>query len=251
MCLLLLLGHRSFHRQSSWIPGHTHECRECITLPKFVSCAPPKRASEFTPDCRTCDDLITSVRATQGRSRGQRGSSFAISPRTILKSTASPTCAGGLSHSLPLRRAHALRPSSRFTKRLSTYAACLTNHGKTMLLLSTLWPSFSCNTHVSSREALDPSRNILDQHLELFSTIVLSDRLSRTASTSAWMAGSFSALINTSLRPLVSKYASTQSTAQGSGPFAKQGSLYQHQDRGQAHVRVTSEEPMILGYKWY
>ena len=110
--------------------AHTHERRECITLPLFVSCAHPKRASKFDPDCCSDDDLIAFICASQKVPVAQRGSSFAISPRTILKSTVSPTCASGLSHSLLLRRAHALRPSSRFTNRLSTYAACLTSHGQ-------------------------------------------------------------------------------------------------------------------------
>ena len=63
-----------------------------------------------------------------------RGSSFAIPPRTTLKSTVSPTCASGLSHSFPLNRAHALRPSSRLMYLLSTYAACRTSHGRMISL---------------------------------------------------------------------------------------------------------------------
>ena len=62
--------HRSFLHGSPWIPGHTYECHECITLPLFVSRAPPERPSKLDPDCCSHDDLIAFVRATQERSRG-------------------------------------------------------------------------------------------------------------------------------------------------------------------------------------
>ena len=41
-----------------------------VTLPLLVSCAPPKRASRFDPDCCSYDDLVASVCASQKRSRG-------------------------------------------------------------------------------------------------------------------------------------------------------------------------------------
>ena len=90
----------------------------------------------------------------------QRGSSFAISPRTILKSTVSPTCAHGLSLLAPQPDPHT---ATIITFHKSTeHVRRVPDNGRTMLLLSTLWPIFSCNTHVSSREALDPSHSILD-----------------------------------------------------------------------------------------
>ena len=107
-------------------------CCHCLSLVRLRN-----DHANSTPAVPTMTSSLSSVRP-RNVPVAQRGSSFAISPRTILKSTVSPTCANGLSHSLPLSRAHALRPSSCFTNRLSTYAACLTSHGRPMLLLSTL-----------------------------------------------------------------------------------------------------------------
>ena len=87
--------HRSFHRQSSWIPGHTCECRECTALPLFVSRAPPKRPSKLYPDCCSNDDLVAFVRATQERCRGPTCFQLCHLTAHDLKSTVSPTCANG------------------------------------------------------------------------------------------------------------------------------------------------------------
>ena len=144
--------HRSFHSMSSWIPGHTYECRERITLPLFVSRAPPKRPSKLDPDCCSHDDLVAFVCATQECSRAQRGSSFPTSPRTILKSTASPTCASGLSHSLPLNRAH--EHIRRVPDKSRQNDALAVNLVVKFLLQ---------HTHVCSREALDPSHSVFDR----------------------------------------------------------------------------------------
>ena len=130
--------HRSLHRQSPGIPGHTDECCERITLPLLVLRASPKRPRKLDP-CSCSRRLPHHSRPCVPRRCLQpiEGSSFAMSPRTTLKSTVSPIGAIGLSHSFPLSRAQALRPSSRLMNRLSTYDACRTSHGDTMLLLST------------------------------------------------------------------------------------------------------------------
>ena len=126
--------HWCLHRQASGVPRHANERCECIPFPLLVGCAPSERPSKLDP---TISSSLSSVRPRKVPT-AQRGSSYAISPRTILKSTVSPIYASRLSHSFPLSRAHALRPSSRLMYLLSTYAACRTSHGRMMLLLSTL-----------------------------------------------------------------------------------------------------------------
>ena len=168
-----------------------------------------KRASKFDPDCCSYDDLIAFICTSQERSRGparfQDGNliahNFEVYCLTHLRQWAvaflapqtgsSTTTIVSLHKSTERVRRVPDKPRKNNALAVDFVAKLLLQH-----------------THVSSREALD---------FGLFSTIVLSPRLTRTASTSAWMAGSLSALSNASLRPQVSGYASTQSIAQSSG----------------------------------
>ena len=145
----------------------------------------------------------------------QRGSSFAISPRTILKSTVSPSC-----HTPFLSVGPTHCDISTFHKSTEHVRRVPDKPRKNDALAVNLVAKFLLqHTHVVSREALDPSQSIPDRTIRLMRVlqtlfaIVLSPRMTRIASTSAWMAGSLSALSNTSLKPQVSRNASTQSIA--------------------------------------
>ena len=94
----------------------------------------------------------------------QRGSRFDISPRTILKSTVSPTCASGLSHSLPPQTGPrttaivSLHKSTEHVRRVPDKPRqnnALAVDFAAKLLLQ--------HTHVSSRGTLDPSHCSLER----------------------------------------------------------------------------------------
>ena len=138
----------------------------CLSLVRLRN----ERANSTPTAVPTMTSSLSSVRP-RNVPVAQRGSSLAISPRTILKSTVSPTCASGLSHSLPLNRARALRPSSRFTNRLTTYAVCLDNPQQNDALAVNLVAKFLLqHAHEGSREALDPAQHSRPHHLTDAST---------------------------------------------------------------------------------
>ena len=83
MYLLLLLAIGASTASPLGVPGHTYEC---ITLP-YPDCCSYHRFRLCVPGTFPLRSMVPS---------------FAISPRTMLKSTVSPTCANGLSHFLPL-----------------------------------------------------------------------------------------------------------------------------------------------------
>ena len=91
MRLLLLLASGSSTASPLGFQG-TCECGECVTLPLFVSREPPKRPNELDSYCCSHDDLVGSSVRPRNVPVAQRGSSFAISPRTIFKSTLTHLC---------------------------------------------------------------------------------------------------------------------------------------------------------------
>ena len=178
---------------------NTRRCH-CLSLVRLRN----DRANSTPTAVPTMTSSLSSVRP-RNVPVAQRGSSFAISPRTILKSTVSSTCANGLSHSLLLSRAHVSTEHVRRVPGKPRQNDALAVNFVAKFLLQ--------HTHVGSREALEPSHSILHRTIRLvrvlrtLSTIVLSTRLTRTAPAGAWMAGSLSTLSNTPLEPQVSRCA--------------------------------------------
>ena len=123
-----------------------------------------ERANSLPTAVPTMTSSLSSVRP-RNVSVAQRGSSFATSPSTILKSTVSTTCASGLSHSLAPQtgpRTTVIVSLHKTTERVRrvpdkpTVEQCCCCR-----LCSQASPA--THTHVSSREALDPSHCIPDR----------------------------------------------------------------------------------------